>query len=94
MLPIEDTILELCAARGPEKSICPSEAARALSPEGQTWSKLMPAVRASAVSLARAGRIVILRKGQPADPGSFKGVYRLRIADDAAALMEATPEEP
>jgi len=38
-------------------------------------------VRSTAVGLARAGRIVILRHGKPADPDDFKGVYRLRAAD-------------
>ena len=32
------------------------------------------------IGLAQQGRLVILRKGKPADPADFKGVYRLRIA--------------
>ena len=76
---IEDTILALTAARGPDKSICPSEVARAVSPEGGgTWQSLLGPVRKSAVQLALAGRIDILRKGQPIDPRSMKGVIRLR----------------
>ena len=35
-------------------------------------------MRATAVGLAREGRLVILRHSKPADPDSFKGVYRLR----------------
>lgn len=77
----EEAILALAAARGADKSICPSEAARALDAEG--WRRLMPAVRAAAVDLAKAGRIVILRKGKPVDPEAFKGVYRLALARDA-----------
>lgn len=90
-MTLEQAILELCAARGPDKSICPSEAARALAPDGQAWSKLMPAVRAVAVGLARAGRIEILRKGKPVDPNAFKGVYRLRCA---RASSDAENNEP
>lgn len=74
---IEATILTLAAERGPEKSICPSEVARALRPD---WQTLMTPVRQEATRLALAGRIEILRKGRPVDPTSFRGVIRLRIA--------------
>jgi hypothetical protein len=77
---LEAAILDLCAARGAGKSICPSEPARALGgdrPEG--WSVLMPRVRRIAVRLMEEGRLVILRKGRPVDPRSFKGVYRLTL---------------
>ena len=33
----------------------------------------------AAVDLARAGRLVIFRKGKPADPEDFRGVYRLGL---------------
>jgi hypothetical protein len=72
---IEAEILRQVAARGPEKSICPSEVARALEPE---WRPLMHAVRQAAIRLARDGRIEILRKGRPVDPDGFNGVVRLR----------------
>jgi hypothetical protein len=36
-------------------------------------------VRATAVGLARAGRLVILRHNKPADPDDFKGVWRMRL---------------
>lgn len=73
---IEHEILRLTAERGPGKTICPSEAAKAAA-EGADWNRLMPLVRRVAVSLAREGRIVITRKGKPVDPDDFKGVYRL-----------------
>lgn len=75
--PIEAAIFELLADRDAGKTICPSEAARALEPEG--WRRLMPQVRAVAVGLARAGRLEITRKGRVADPDAFKGIYRLRL---------------
>ena len=74
---IEETIFALLAEREPGKTICPSEAARALEPE--SWRRLMPQVRATAVGLARQEKLVITRKGKPADPNAFKGVYRLRL---------------
>jgi hypothetical protein len=77
---IEATMLQLVAERGPEKSICPSEVARSLAgPASEQWGPLMQPVRQVAVRLASAGRIVILRKGKPADPHDFKGVYRLSL---------------
>jgi hypothetical protein len=77
---IEATILRLAAERGPGKMIDPTEAARLLGgahPDG--WGPLMQPVRRAAVALAEAGRIVIYRKGKPADPHNFKGVYRLGL---------------
>ncbi|MBP0463264.1 MULTISPECIES: DUF3253 domain-containing protein [Neoroseomonas] len=75
---IREAILALVAERGAEKSICPSEAARALDPEG--WRSLMTRVRREAVRLAQEGRIDILRKGKQVDPGAeIRGVIRLRI---------------
>lgn len=80
---VDATILELCAARGPRSSICPSEAARALTPDGADWHALMGRVRRRAIDLARAGRIEILRKGKPVpDLDTFKGVIRLRIVGE------------
>ena len=75
---IEAQILALTEARGPDKSICPSEVARALEPE---WQPLMTPVRQAAAALAMAGRIEILRKGKPVDPANFKGVIRLRTKE-------------
>ena len=73
---IETTILALVEARGADKSICPSEVARALDP---AWQPLMGAVRRVAVRLAEAGRIDILRKGRPVPPAGVRGVIRLRL---------------
>ncbi len=78
---IERTILAMVAARGAGKTICPSEAARALGGDRpEQWSGLMKPVRAAAVRLAKQGRLAILRKGRPVDPDDFRGVYRLGAA--------------
>lgn len=70
-------ILRLTTARGPDKSICPSEVARELD---KNWHPLIKQVRASAVELARSGEIDILRKGRPVvDFDELRGVIRLRI---------------
>jgi len=73
-------ILRQTAARGADKSICPSEVARALEPSEDAWRRLMGAVRAAAIRLAREGRVEVLRKGKPVDPAAeIRGVIRLRI---------------
>ena len=75
---VSAAILRLTAASGPGKSIAPEEAARAAAEAlGVEWHGLLQEVRNTAVALAREGRVVILRKGKPADPDNFKGVYRL-----------------
>ncbi len=77
-LSLEDTLLDLLAKAAPGKSVAPEDVARALDPEA--WRRHLSHVRSTAVGLARAGRIVILRHGKPANPDQFKGVYRLRAA--------------
>lgn len=73
----EAVILDLLAAQPAGKSISPEQAARVLDPEG--WRRQLGHVRNTAVGLARQGKLVITRHGKPADPDSFKGVYRLRL---------------
>lgn len=80
---LRDTILSLAVDRGRGKSICPSEAARALAgPNEKQWRRLMKPIRDVAVTMARGGDIVILRKGKPVDPDNFKGVYRITLPGD------------
>jgi hypothetical protein len=77
---IATEILRQTAARGADKSICPSEVARALAPEDDAWRRLMGAVRATAIRLAREGQVEVLRKGKPVDSAAeIRGVIRLRI---------------
>lgn len=79
----EAMILKLAGERGEGRTICPSEAARALGgdhPDG--WGPLMQPIRRVAVRLMKQGRIVITRKGRPVDPDDFRGVYRLRLPED------------
>jgi hypothetical protein len=42
-------------------------------------------VRATAVGLARQGKLVILRHNKPADPDTFRGVWRMRLPQDGDA---------
>ncbi len=43
------------------------------------WRKYMLAVKQQAKSLARAGRISILRRGKPIDPNKMKGLVKLSL---------------
>ena len=77
MSPIEETILALLADAAPGKSIDPMHLARAIQPE--RWQRALGQVRSTAIGMARAGQVVILRHNKPADPDTFKGVYRIRL---------------
>ncbi|HRK24661.1 MAG TPA: DUF3253 domain-containing protein [Beijerinckiaceae bacterium] len=77
---LEAEMLRLVAERGPDRTACPSEAARAIGgPHPDQWGPLMTPARRIAVRLAGEGRIVITRKGRPVDPNDFRGVYRLGL---------------
>jgi hypothetical protein len=75
-------MLDLASRQSAGHSISPADVARAIAGnDPKAWSKLMPAVRRTAVALMNEGRIVITRKGRPVDPGDFRGVYRIRLAE-------------
>ena len=78
---IYNRILELCGQAGPEKSVTPAAIAQSLS--DIEWQNLLKRIRRTAVHQAHAGYIYIMRKGKPADPDDFKGVYKLRLVPDA-----------
>ncbi len=76
-------ILALVAERGAGKTISPEDAAKAIAQargeDDLGWRKWLPRVRNTAKGMAREGRLVIYRKGKPADPDDFKGVIRLGL---------------
>ncbi|MEM6665763.1 MAG: DUF3253 domain-containing protein [Pseudomonadota bacterium] len=77
---LTDTLLALIAERGAGKTICPSEAARALAgTDEKAWRLLMKPIRAEAVRLAKDGAVIITRKGKRVDPDDFRGVYRIGL---------------
>jgi hypothetical protein len=77
---IYETILAMCYEAGPDGNIKPEAIARELYPE--EWQSLLKRVRIFAKKLAQRGDIIILRKGKPADPDDFRGIYKLRISAD------------
>jgi hypothetical protein len=72
-----ETILRLLSERAPGKTICPSDAARAMDPEG--FRKLMPVVRAAAKKLVADGRIEVTQGGKRVDLDEARGAIRLRL---------------
>lgn len=79
---IRRTIEAMVAARGADKTVCPSEVARAIAGQDETkWRRLMGPIRAEAVTLAGRNRLTIRRKGRIVDPNDFKGIYRLGWAE-------------
>ncbi len=77
MTPSDDAIAavltDLALRRGRGKTFCPSEAAKALSPE---WRSLMAEVRRVA---AGHGHVVATQKGVPVDPVTARGPIRLGL---------------
>jgi len=73
----EEAILELARERGPEKSLCPSEAARKL--DAENWRRHMTEIHHAARRLARSQKLRILQKEKQIDPDQVRGPVRLQI---------------
>lgn len=73
---MERAIGTLLGERRPGASICPSEAARAVDPDG--WRGLMPAARAAAGRLAAAGDVEVTQGGDVVDVATARGPVRVR----------------
>jgi hypothetical protein len=77
---LEEAILQLLAERGAGKTICPSEAARAVGGEDRAaWEPLMEPARAAARRLVAEGKIVITQGGRVVDGSTAKGPIRLKL---------------
>lgn len=93
-------MLARLAARRPGATICPSEVARALAADDRDWRALMPAIRDTARSLARDGRLRVTQRGYPLDPdAAWHGPIRLAGAADPTdrepkAQVTARPADP
>ena len=73
---IEAALRSLALARGPEKSFCPSEVARRLSPD---WRALMPEVRRVAAQLQADGVLMATQAGRPVHVSQARGPIRLAL---------------
>ena len=71
-------ILRQCVARAPNRTICPSEVARALWPDD--WRAHMAQVRATGLQLAMQGQILITQRGEVLPPTAvIRGAIRYRL---------------
>jgi hypothetical protein len=80
----EAAILDLIAARGPEKTICPSEAARVLAGDGD-FRPYMEPVRDAAAQLSDQGRIEVTQKSRRVAIDEAHGPIRLGHAKQEEA---------
>ena len=79
---LEAQILDLLAQRGEDRTICPSEAARAVTADvdqsgDEGWRDLMEPARRAASRLVAAGEIVVTQRGEVVDPLTARGPIRL-----------------
>ena len=86
--PIAQAILDFLCLQDPPADVKPVEVAKYVAEKcarrratPNLWRRYLPAVRNQAKFLARCGRILIIHRGQPADPDSIKGLVRYRLAD-------------
>ncbi len=73
---LEASILDLIDARAASATICPSEAARAVDPDG--WRDLMEPARQAARRLVARDEVEITQGGHVVDPSTAKGPIRIR----------------
>jgi hypothetical protein len=83
--PVAQKILELLALTPPDGSVSPTDVAKAVAEARRRpkdppdlWRRYLPAVKQQALHLARAGKLVVLRKGKPVDAQTAKGVIRYK----------------
>ncbi len=74
---LEQAIIELTRQRGPHKTICPSEAARAVG--GASFRKLMKAARYAGNRLAHRGLVEATQRGNVVDAALALGPIRIRM---------------
>lgn len=63
--------------RGTEKTICPSEVARAMF--GENWRSEMQNIRDAAFNLAAKDKVTVTQRGKKVDPEDLKGPIRIQI---------------
>jgi hypothetical protein len=73
---IERTIVALLEARDPGKTICPSDAARALADD---FRPLMQPVRQVARDMVARGELEVTQAGRAVDIDTARGAIRLRL---------------
>ncbi|MGB3672908.1 MAG: DUF3253 domain-containing protein [Candidatus Nanopelagicales bacterium] len=71
------TVRALSGGRAPDRTICPSDVARAIG--GPSWRSLLGMVRDEVRNLARDNVVEVSQRGEPLDPDrDWKGPIRIR----------------
>ena len=85
---LREAILALARERAPAKTICPSDAARAVG--GDQWRDLMEQARDIARDLASAGEVEIMQRGEVLDPNAqWRGPIRIRATSGISARLRS-----
>ncbi len=94
---LREAMMSLAAERGPGRAVDPMEVAvRVAGKDEKVWRRLMKPIRDEAERLARDRKIVVLRKGRPADPSRIRGLWRFRLRgeDEPDPVFEAARPDP
>lgn len=73
--PIAERVMAMLAERGPAKTLCPSEVARALAGPGGDWRPCMGPVHDAVDGLLRRGAVALSWQGEPL--AKRAGPYRI-----------------
>lgn len=74
---VAEVIIRMATERGSDKTICPSEVARAMF--AQDWRNHMSEVRDIAITLQQQGKVSITQKGVEVNVQDIKGPIRIKI---------------
>lgn len=88
---VQETLFNQLVEAGLEGAVKPEDIARELYPE--EWQRMLKRVRLMAKQQAVAGNLVILRKGEIADPEDFKGLIKLRVTERYLQKVVASEDE-
>ena len=82
----------LLRARAQGRTICPSDAARAVG--GESWRGLLPLARDVARALAADGELEVTQRGEAIDAAApWKGPVRLRLAEVQSCSDSTCPTD-
>ncbi len=82
---IESTIISLLGKVDAGKTIAPMDVAVALSSKDEKeWRKLMTPIKLAAKRLAISGQIELMRHSKQVPVEELKGLYRMRLPQNAA----------
>jgi hypothetical protein len=95
--PLRQFILSSLAdgsARTPQDLARAFHAGRSKPDDGPTaWKRYLLAAKQQCLSLARAERLIFLRKGMPIHPGDVKGLYQVRLPLAGEAFPQPKPRD-